>query len=56
MNPLEEPILCRAAFAFSPVVSGELMYMPGGLQVITPVGGGIGKPIRVLADASGPSA
>ena len=54
--PTEELILCRAAVQVSPTATGELMFMPAGIQEITPAGGGIGKPIKVLVDASGAAA
>jgi hypothetical protein len=54
--PELDPILCRASFA-APVVCGpEIMWMPGGIQTITPVGGGIGQPISVLVDRAAASA
>jgi hypothetical protein len=46
-------LLCRAAVASPETATGELMYMPGGIQTITPVEGGIGLPITVLVDAGG---
>lgn len=46
-------VLCRAAVVVSPTATGVMMYMPGGLQEITPVAGGIGRPMRVLVDAEG---
>lgn len=33
-----QPILCRAAVQLAPTATGEMMYMPGGVQRITPVG------------------
>ncbi len=55
MNELEA-ILCRAAVQLSPTATGEMMYMPGGVQSITPIDGGIGQPIRVVVDAAGAAA
>lgn len=54
MNPLDEPIFCGAAVILSPTVTGEFMYMPGGVQTISPIAGGLKDktPIRVLVDAS----
>jgi phage I-like protein len=54
MNP--ESILCRASVQLAPTLTGEPMYMPGGVQEITPFSGGIGKPIKVRVDASGAQA
>jgi len=51
-----EPILCRAAVQLSPTATGEMMYMPGGVQTITPIEGGIGQPMKVLVDAAGAAA
>lgn len=51
-----QPILCRAAVPLSPTATNEMMYMPGGVQTITPIGGGIGGPIRVQVDAAGAAA
>lgn len=52
----ETSILCRAAVLVGATATGEMMYMPGGVQVITPLDGGIGMPIRVLVDAAGAAA
>lgn len=52
----DESLLCRTAVAVDPTASGVMMYMPGGMQEITPVDGGIGKPIRVLVEAGGANA
>jgi len=49
----ETSILCRAAVQLAPTATGEMMYMPGGLQAITPIDGGIGQPIKVLVDGTG---
>jgi hypothetical protein len=51
-----KPIMCRAAVQLAPTATGEMMYMPGGVQTITPIDGGIGQPIRVLVDAAGAAA
>jgi hypothetical protein len=56
MNKENQPILCRAAVQLAPTATGEMMYMPGGVQSITPMDGGIGQPIRVLVDAAGAAA
>ena len=51
------PIICAAAHALlSPTATGEMMYMPGGRQTITPFAGGIDQPITVQVDASGAAA
>jgi hypothetical protein len=44
-------IECRAAVQISPIGSNEILFLPVGLHAITPVGGGIGKPIKVLVNA-----
>ena len=46
-------LICRGAVALPATATGEMMFMPGGLQEITPFGGGIGQPIQVLVDAHG---
>lgn len=48
----ESPIFCSASVQLPPTVTGEFMFMPGGLQTITPFGGGIGQPISVMVDSS----
>lgn len=53
MTPLESSILCRASIALPVTATGEMMYMPGGEQTITPIDGGIGQPIKVLVDKQG---
>ncbi len=53
MKPLETSILCRAATMLPATAAPEFMYMPGGLQTITPFEGGLGQPITVLVDAAG---
>ncbi|MEI7912718.1 MAG: phage protease, partial [Verrucomicrobiota bacterium] len=48
------PLICAAAHALlSPSTSNEMMYMPGGLQTITPFAGGIDQPITVQVDVAG---
>lgn len=49
----QDSILCRAAVQLAPTASGEMMYMPGGVQTITPINGGIGQPMKVIVDAGG---
>jgi Mu-like prophage I protein len=49
-------IECRAAVAISPTATNELLFLPIGLHAITPVGGGIGRPIKVLVDRQAASA
>jgi hypothetical protein len=46
------PIECRAAVAITPTATNEILFLPAGLHSITPVSGGIGKPIKVLIDIS----
>jgi len=53
MNENNQSILCRAAVQLAPTATGEMMYMPGGVQTITPIDGGIGQPIKVMVDAQG---
>lgn len=43
----EEIIKCRAAVEISPIASNEILFLPIGLHAITPVSGGIGRPIKV---------
>lgn len=50
------PLLCAAAHALPDTPGADIMYMPGGLQTITPFGGGIGRPITVLVDAQAATA
>jgi len=53
-NPfVDEALLCAASYALPTTASNEMMFMPGGLQTITPFAGGIGQPITVLVDRSG---
>src|SRR4030095_1258417 len=47
----EGPIECRAAVAISPTATNEIVFLPVGLHAITPISGGIGRPIKVLIDA-----
>jgi phage I-like protein len=50
-NGADGAIECRAAVAISsPASSNEILFLPIGLHSITPVGGGIGRPIKVLVD------
>src|SRR5215471_18765232 len=44
-------IECRAAVNLDRVSRNEIVFLPVGVHAITPVSGGIGKPIRVLVDA-----
>lgn len=53
MKENEHAIICRGSAQLAPTVTNEVMWMPGGVQTITPVSGGIGAPIRVLVDAAG---
>jgi hypothetical protein len=46
----DEPIECRAAVEISPTTRNELLFLPIGLHAITPVAGGIGRPIKVKVD------
>ena len=45
-----QPIECRAAVEISPTTTNEILFLPIGLHAITPVSGGIGKPIKVKVD------
>lgn len=45
------PIECRAAVTLNRVERNEIVFLPVGVHAITPVSGGIGKPIKVLVDA-----
>jgi hypothetical protein len=40
-------IECRAAIEISPTATNEILFLPIGLHEITPVAGGIGRPIKV---------
>ena len=44
------PIECRAAVQISPTDKNEILFLPTGVHSITPVSGGIGKPIKVLVN------
>src|SRR5258705_8533484 len=49
---LEKDVLeCRAAVEISPTTTNEILFLPIGLHAITPVAGGIGRPIKVNIDA-----
>ena len=51
MNENEpQPIECRAAVEISPTATNEILFLPIGLHAITPVHGGIGRPIKVKVD------
>lgn len=50
---LLDALLCRGACPLPATATGEMMFMPAGLQTITPFGGGIGAPIQVLVNPSG---
>ncbi len=47
MNDEPQPIECRAAVEISPTATNEILFLPIGLHAITPVAGGIGRPIKV---------
>lgn len=47
-----QPIECRAAVEISPTATNEILFLPIGLHAITPVSGGIGRPIKVKVDQS----
>ena len=48
------PLLCRSsAFDLTLTGQGVMMWMPGGIQEITPFQGGTGVPIQVMVDAQG---
>lgn len=51
----DTPLACRMA-DLPDTEARTIMYMPGGRQTITPVGGGIGRPITVVVDAAGAAA
>src|SRR5580765_3272852 len=46
----DDPIECRAAVQLSPTATNEVLFLPIGLHAITPVAGGIGRPIKVKID------
>src|ERR1700726_4560009 len=48
----EGAVLCRATVELPQTPDSEIMYLPGGEHSMTAFGGGVGKPIRVLIDAS----
>jgi hypothetical protein len=48
---LEDSALFCASVGMPATATGEFMFMPGGMQSITPFGGGIGQPIQVLVDS-----
>jgi hypothetical protein len=50
MNQDIEPIECRAAVELSATARNELLFLPIGVHAITPVAGGIGRPIKVKVD------
>ena len=43
-------IECRAAIEISPTATNEILFLPIGLHAITPIAGGIGRPIKVKVD------
>jgi len=49
---MHEALLCAASISLPATVTGEMMFMPAGMQTITPFGGGIGQPISVMVDAA----
>jgi phage I-like protein len=56
MNENEpQPIECRAAVEISPTTTNEILFLPIGLHAITPISGGIGRPIKVKVDAQSAS-
>jgi hypothetical protein len=50
---MEDSALFCASVGMPATATGEFMFMPGGMQSITPFGGGIGQPIQVLVDSQG---
>jgi anti-sigma28 factor (negative regulator of flagellin synthesis) len=52
MDDDTQPIECRAAVEISATSRNEVLFLPIGLHSITPVAGGIGRPIKVKVDAS----
>lgn len=52
----ESALLCAASIELNGTAATEFMFMPGGLQTITPFEGGLGEPIMVLVDAAGAAA
>ena len=53
MKANQQAIFCRGAAQLAPTITNEVMWMPGGVQIITPFAGGTGMPIRVMVDADG---
>jgi hypothetical protein len=53
---LSAALLCAAAHELPATAGPVVMFMPGGMQTITPFAGGIGSPIEVMVDASGAGA
>jgi len=51
-----DPIICAAAHTIAATATGEMMFMPAGMQTITPFAGGIDRPITVMVDKAGASA
>jgi hypothetical protein len=50
---LSAALLCAAAHELPSSAEPVVMFMPGGLQSITPFAGGIGSPIEVMVDRAG---
>ena len=48
-------IECRAAVEISPTATNEILFLPVGMHEITPVMGGIGRPIKVKVDGNAAS-
>jgi|GEM_PF-1025135 len=44
------PIECRARIDIPATISNEILFLPVGIHAITPVRGGIGRPIKVKVD------
>lgn len=51
-----EAMLCHVAFAAPTATSREVMYMPGGVQTITPSQGGRAVKVQVMVDRAGAQA
>jgi hypothetical protein len=49
-------VLCRAAYSAPATATAEVMYMPAGLQTITPSQGGRGVTVQVRVDRAGAEA
>src|SRR5438105_9955652 len=45
-------LICRGMIDAPKTASAEMMYLPGGLHSISPMAGGVGKPITILVDRS----